>query len=772
MKHFRNGKYKEKIDILVQYLSKYPREYYVVAFFLLIFFMIIKTLFGFTVMNHAYYKNLADQQQTSQIKTPTVRGAIYSSNDKWNVLAVWVDLNDLAIDPKVEGNKEKLWIFLTDIVYNELCYLKSAFDCKRGLNKFLGTLETPDFRMNEAYLKEKIRSRVVQKISRDKVTSVLLRDNLTPQQTFDLEKLNLSGVYVNGTNLYVNPEEIVDVDFIANKLVWVTGDEFETTKYLLRKRDLRYALILNKLSISTSENIKQKIDEEKQAYLRGYLQPKDMVWGFIILTPNPHRFYPEKSLASQVLWFVNNQWEGNYGIEGYFNHIIAWKQTQKFSKKDTMWRVIDPFSFEDEATNLKWANITLTIDRNIQKAVEEIIDKDILTYKANKISVVVMNPKTWAIMAMASNPRFDPNNPWEAYELEKVTYGKFPNPAVDLLWARVLAVDNRNGKEFIYDGKKLFLREISREEYNDPKLEKYVFINRQWWGAYRNETIQDLYEPGSVMKAITVAIGIDTWEIKPFDYYKDEGFVMIDNFKIKNSTSICTWYNSLQHALDYSCNVWMIRISQKIWASLFHKYLDSFGFGKKTWITLDWEISGRLDSYERWSQAQLFTTSFGQWITATMLQMASAYSVLANGGIYVQPQIVKQIEFPDGKIIVNKKEETHRVIKESTSKTITNMLVHGVEVWYAKNGGVPGYKVAGKTWTSQIAYKGKYEDVNQLWTKIWSFGWYAPAEDPRFVIIVKVDRPRIAGDGGSATAAVTFSKISQYLFNYFAIPKK
>ncbi len=757
---------------IVKKLSKYPREYYVVVFFGVIFLFIVSELFSFTVMNNQYYKALADRQQTSQTSAPISRWTIFSSNEKWNVLAVWVDLNDLAIDPQVEWSKPKLIEFLTDVVYNELCYLKSPIECRNALTKFLWLLEIPDFRMNEWYLKQRIQSRVEERVNRDKVTSVLLRDNLSPEQAFDLDKMNLAGVYVNGVFLYINPEEISDRDFIAGKLVETIGGDFEQMKHFIRQRPLRYSPILNKLSITTSEFIKQKIDEEKQALSRGYIEKEDMVGWFIILTPNPHRLYPERSLASQVLWFVNSAWDGVYGVEGYFNNILKWKQTQTLSRKDTMGRTIDPFSFEEDILSTKWANITLTIDRNVQKAIEDIIDVDIFTYQANKVSVVVMNPKTWAIIAMASHPRVDLNSPGDAYELVKVTPEKYPLPSVNLLWARVLAVDNRDGKEYIYDGKKIFLREIEREEYDDWSLEKYVYANRQWAWVYRNETIQDLYEPGSVLKAITTAIGIDTWEIDPFEYYRDEGSVKIDRFTIRNASSVCTWYHTFQHALDYSCNVWMIRIAQRIWTSLFHKYLESFGFWKKTWITLEWETTWRLDSFERWSQAQLFTTSFGQWITSTMLQMAASYSVLANGGVYVKPQIVKQIEFPDGRVIVNKKEETHRVIKESTAKIVTDMLVNGVEKWFAKNAWVAWYRIAWKTWTSQIAYKWKYEDINGIGTKIGSFGGYAPAEDPRFVMIVKVDRPRIAWDGWSATAAVTFSKISQYLFNYYGIPKR
>lgn len=754
-----------KINHLFQ---KYPREYYVFGFFWVFATMIVIELFSFTVINHAYYKDLAIKQQTSTTKTPVSRGSIFSDNEKWKVLASSVDLNDLAIDPSLEWNKAKLATFLTDVVYTEVCYLKSANDCKKALNKFLWVLETPDFRMNEVYLKEKILARVNERISRTKVTSVLLKEGLTVEQAFELEKLNISGLYVNGTNLFVNPEEVVDQDFVANRISLITSDEESTVKYLIRKRTLRYLLIQTKLSISTSEYVKTKLEEERQAFARGFLKREDMMSQFIIMSSNQHRYYPEDDMASTILWFVDNSWEWRYGIEWYYNHILKWKTSQSYAKKDIMWRLIEPLSLEDQ-TGLAWANITLTIDRNVQKAVEDIIDVDIFDYQANNISVVIMDPKTGNVIAMASHPRFNPNSPGEAFELIKVTPEKYPNPLINLLWARVLAVDNINGDEYIYDGKKLFLREISREEFTDPTLEKYVFANRQGWGVYKNDIIQDLYEVWSIFKPIVFAAWIDSWEIKRYDMYRDEWFVKIDNFKISNVATQCLWYNTFQNAMNYSCNVWMIRIAQKIWASIFHKYIESFGIGKKTGITLEWEVFWRLEPYERWSRAQLFTTSFWLWINATMIQMASAYSALANGWIYYKPQIVKSIDFTDGRSIVNKPEATHRVLKEETSKIMTEVLVDSVNHWVAKHGGVKWYSIAWKTWTAQIAYKWWYETW-QASTR-WFFAWYAPAEDPKFVMIIKLERPR-SSIYGWETVARTFSRISQYLFNYYAIPPK
>ncbi|MBW7954595.1 penicillin-binding protein 2 [Candidatus Gracilibacteria bacterium] len=760
---------KSLILIKIKYLlEKYPREYYVIGFFIIFAVYALYHLFGFTVINYDYYKTLATNQQTSKTKTPTSRGAIYSNNEKGKTLATSVDLYDLAIDPSIEGNKVKLANFLTDTVYNEICYLKSNAICKKSLSKFLGLLEFNDFNPNEKFIKEHILEEVNKKIKRTKVTSVLLSQDLTLEKGFDLDKLNIAGIYVNGANLYVNPEEIIDENFVAKTLINYVNLDEEKIKNLIKKRDLKYLLILPKLSISSSDYLKTKIDEEKEAYKRGFIKKEDLFSSFIILQSNQHRYYPENDMASTILGFVDSSGEGHYGIEGYYDNILKGKNTENYAKKDINGRLIEPLSLENQ-TNLAGANITLTIDRNIQKAVEEIIDEDLSTYRANSISVVIMNPKNGEVVAMATNPRFDPNTPGDAFELEKVTYSKFPNMYTDLLGARVLAVDNINGKEFIYDGKKIFLREISREEVLDPKLEKYVFVNKKGGGVYKNDIIQDLYEPGSIFKPIVFAAGIDTGEINRYDMYNDKGYVQIDNFKIKNVASQCIGYNTFQNAMNYSCNVGMINIAQKIGASIFYKYIESFGIGRKTDITLEGEVFGKLDPYERWSRAQLFTTSFGQGITTTILQMASVYSTIANGGVYYKPQIVKSIDFPNGRHIVNKPEADHRVIKESTSKIMTQVLVDSVNHGVAKGGGVKGYSVAGKTGTAQIAYKGKYEAGTA--STMGFYAGYAPAEDPKFVMIVKVERPRSSIFGGE-TVAKTFAKISNYLFNYYGIPPK
>lgn len=170
---------------------------------------------------------------------------------------------------------------------------------------------------------------------------------------------------------------------------------------------------------------------------------------------------------------------------------------------------------------------------------------------------------------------------------------------------------------------------------------------------------------------------------------------------------------------------------------------------------------------------QFFTMSFGQGINMTMLQMAAAYSVLANGGVYMQPYIVESIEYPDGRVIPTVPIPLRRVIKEETSKTITAMLVDGAQNGFAAKGSVPGYAIAGKTGTSQIPYRGTYENIyfkKEVGHTTTSYGGYAPAYNPKFVMIVRFERPRTSAHA-EQTAAAVFAEAAAYLLNYYKIPK-
>ncbi len=754
------------IKKLKRFFNHIPREY--IVFFLFIFWgiILISKVFSYTVLDYKYYKTLADKQQIWKVEIPVTRWNIYSKNP--NILATSLNLNDLAVDPTMPWNKTKLMLFLRDIVYDETCKNKTKKECYENILKFVKKLEIKDFKYDEKYIKNLILDTIKNKLSNLKVTSVLLVSWLSENKQKSIKNLWLSWVYVNNWNLYVNPEEIVLPDLVAQKLSKFIDIPEPRIKYLIRKRIKRYIPIIKKLSIQENEKLDKYLKEEKKAVKAWILSEENSIYKFIILTPYPQRYYPEKKLASQVIWFIDNAWVGHYWLEWYFNDILKWNKGFILAKKDIKWRIINPISLELWGLYWEWAQIYTTIDRNVQKKVEEFLEAWVKKFRANKGSVVVMNPKTWEIIAMANYPSYDPNNPWNVYELEKVNYSKYPNPLEDLKWIDLYVVDSKNWKDFIYNWKKIKLRKATKDEIWNPAIVKYKFKNNFWAWVYVNDTISSLYEPGSIMKPITVAIWLDSWEITKYSKYEDKWKVTIDDFTISNVSRKCLWYHTFWHALNFSCNVWMLKIAKKYWKAIAYEYLNKFWFWRPTWISLEWEVYKPIDSYEKWSRARLFTSSYWLWISVTPLQMAVAYSALVNGWFYVKPHIVDKIVYPNWKILKYKTEIDHRVIKESTSREITRMLVDSINNWVAKSWNVEWYTLWWKTWTAQIAIKWGYD--KWVASTNWSFVWFWPAQDPKFVVVVKLERPRTSIYWG-ATSSHIFHNIAKFLLEYYNIPK-
>lgn len=761
---------KNNTNTFINFFDRYPREKLLLAFFVVCFLYIIYSVFSYTVLNHDYYKKLADKQQLGKIIIPVNRWTIYASTTSSDTtLATSLSLDDLAIDPQVTWDKLKLWEYLTKIVYKEICEWKTIIECYNSLLKFVRVLEIPDFKFEETFIKEIISNEIINRINNTKVTSVLLYENLDEKNLEKVIMLWLPWIFFVWPNVYANPEEILNIEITAKELKTYLNLSFWELSNLLQKKEKRYIPILNRLSINISDEIEQYIKDESQAIKKWILERNNSIWWFIILTWNSSRYYPEKSLSASIVWFLDSAWVWQYWVEWFFNEQLRWNNWKIYARKDIMWRTIDSINFSNENLTTAWVDITLTIDRNIQKKVEQVIEEGVKQFKANKWSIVVMNPKTWNILAMANYPWFDLNSPADVYEIEKVNSINYPNPSIDLRWKIVLIEDQEKWEDFYYDGKKLKLKQASVEEIADPLLVKYKYKNDFWAWVYRNSIVSDLYEPWSIMKAITVAIWIDSWEINRYDMYQDNMEVVIDWFTIRNVWRECAWYQSFNNALIFSCNVWMIRIVQKIWKALLYNYQKAFWFGEPTNITLDWEVYSNLPNYEKRSKAQMYTMSYWLWISTTPLQMASAFSVLANWWVYVKPNIIKEIKTPTWKVLTYKPEKLHRVIKEETAKIITNMLVDSIENWFANKWKVEWYNMAGKTWTAEIAYKWWYEDW--IWSTIWSFAWYGPAEDPKFVIITKLDRPRTTMFWWESSAYM-FADISKYLLDYYWIPSK
>jgi cell division protein FtsI/penicillin-binding protein 2 len=726
------------------------------------------------VIDHTYYKSAADSQQKKVDKNPVSRGTISSSNETlWGVLAVSTNLGTLAIDPTQKGSLPALIVFLSEAVFAEFCSHDMS-TCVDNMSTYLREDLSARTDLTDTLLKTMIQDYLKRKIS-EPITSVNIAADLDEEVIENIIARGHEELFFISNNLYVNPTKITNADVLTAELSTLLTIDPEILRNKFKIRTKQHLEIIRKMSIGTRDMVNKRISTEKLAVKNGQIEEQSTIYPFIKIEDNLIRYYPEGDTISQITGFVDGEGKWRYGIEGYFESDLQIESPIQTVIKDTAWRPIRDYVSENSLTLKSGVDTTLTIDRNIQKEIAKRAELAQKKYRANRVSVIVMNPKTGAVVAMVNSPSFDANDFTDVYDMELVSYATYPKPELDLLGYPLYVIDTASGTLLAnVEGKRLKLRGATTNEITNYAIMKYKFKNGFGDGNYKNDVIGSLYEPGSVFKAFSVAIGIDTGEITPDDTYYDRGYVELDvggskPIKISNVSRTCIGRHTYLHALNWSCNVGMINIVEKVGKSLFAQYLVDFWFNNKTNITTDGEVYAQIAPYEKWPRAQFFNMSFGQGISVTMLQMASAYSVLANGGVYMQPYIIESMTYPDGKKVETVPTPLRRVLKESTSKQITAMLVDGVRNGFAREGGVLWYTLAGKTGTSQIPGKGGYEPGGAGHT-IASFGGYGPASNPKFVLIVRVDRPRNS-EWSEASSSPLWQEMAKYLLEYYKVPK-
>jgi stage V sporulation protein D (sporulation-specific penicillin-binding protein) len=446
--------------------------------------------------------------------------------------------------------------------------------------------------------------------------------------------------------------------------------------------------------------LKRKLsDEETEAI-------KDLNLTGLVLVPETWRFWPEKSLLSQVLGFVNMDGKGQYGLEQEFNKELCGVPGQLRVETDAIGTIIatgDNIKVQPKDGD----DLVLTIDKNIQSFVENALDKAVKKHRADEGTVIVMDPYSGDIIAMATQ------------------YGSKSN------------IDLNNYNKISMDDLRLF----------------------------DNSAIRP-YEPGSIFKVLTMAAGLDSGKIKADETFLDTGKIVIDGHPIMNSDKKSHGLVDMSYVLQESLNLGTTHIQQKLGKSLFYEYLTSkFGFGTKTGIELGMEDSGQVSSPSQVSNHTYASISFGQAITATPVQLAAAVSAIANGGNLVRPTIIDSF-IREGKFQEkNEKEVIKRAISQQASKEVTMMMVNVVEKGHGKRAKVNGYKIAGKTGTAQVPIPGGY-DPNKT---IGSFVGFGPATNPKFVVLTRVVNPKDV-IWAESTAAPLFSDIMSYILNYYQIP--
>lgn len=649
------------------------------------------------------------------------------------------------------------------------------------------------------------------RISEKRVTFVPLKYGATKVQMQAIAQLRIPGITVSLDQklIYANPEEVPQssVSAIARSIAPALDTDVARAEELLVSRPLRYVSIMKHLPPEASLKIKEAQLQSYKDTVAQHQQTKGQEavaeatypLRSIALIPEHWRYYPDGMIASQVVGFLNTDQDPQYGIERTFNAQLRGQEGLISTVSDPMGgqiltdqqTVIDP---KDGDT------ITLTIDRSIQKEVETILDEGVKRYRADSGQAIVMDPNTGRILAMANAPLFDSNNYAVVYEKEPIQipegrrkqivveiYNPENNARVvkayidDIFTASGRLVLSDKTQSQLADLEKLYdLRDLARYYlYLGPTLNIEVFPtddphlwlkfkNNIGVGAYLNRAVQEIYEPGSVMKPIIMSIAIDQGEVVPEDTYDDNGPVEVDQFKIDNNDNTHYGHVTMTNCLEFSINTCMTSVAFKLGPKLLYSMIDRFGFGKITGIELEDELPGEVRPWKEWSRTLLATTGFGQGLSATPLQVITAWSALANGGKLLRPTLVDSIAHADGTLEHTDTRVLDQVITKQTSETITAMLVSSATRGFAKKGKVAGYRIAGKTGTSQIAGPGgRY--ISGTGSTFATYAGFAPVDHPRFVVLVKLDQPQATIHGATAAAPI-FHDIAQYLFKYYGIP--
>jgi len=422
--------------------------------------------------------------------------------------------------------------------------------------------------------------------------------------------------------------------------------------------------------------------------------------GLVDFVPDTWRTYPEGSLAAQVLGYVDLDGVGHYGIEQQYNRLLAGHNGLMTTEMDENGQPL-PFGAKEYIPPVDGANLTLTLDANIQRMAEQGLQATVKKYGARDGTVIIVNVHTGAIIAMASTPTFNPNN----YGLAAAQYG---------------------------------------------------------YQIFQNPAISTVYDPGSTMKAVTMSTGLNLGVIKPDTSFYDPGYFDVPgtSIQIHNWADAAYGQETMVGVLRHSANVGAAWVAvTRIGMDRFDQSLQRFGYGQLTGIDLPDESPGLLSPEH--DLLTLADNAFGESIGVTPLQQVMAYAALANGGVLMQPYIVQQIDL-NGKISVHHPVVMRRVVSAKAARELGQMLVEAAINGEAQETQVPGYEVATKTGTST-------PDPSNPNLTIASVAGFAPATDPQFAMLVKIDYPTWGVFGGTV-AAPLWHDLAERLFFYYHIP--
>jgi cell division protein FtsI/penicillin-binding protein 2 len=399
------------------------------------------------------------------------------------------------------------------------------------------------------------------------------------------------------------------------------------------------------------------------------------------------REYPEGALAAHALGFCNAEGIGFYGVEGFYDAQLKPERVERVVAVDPASEPI-PWDVAPVVMPQPGTELILTLDRTVQALAEAELARAVRDCGATGGTIIVMDPRDFGILAMASLPGYDPTR------------------YTDFLSANPSPVE-------------------------DP-------------------VVSQQYEPGSVFKVLTVSAALDAGMMTPETTYYDSGTIEVGGQVIHNATRLAYGWQTVSDILIKSLNVGAAWLSTQMGSEVFYRYVRAFGIGQPTGVDLQGEIAGQLwlpGDYEHWHDSNLGTNSFGQGVAVTPLQMITAIATVANDGTRLRPHIVSRRILPDGTVAIFQPVVEAQVIAPQTARAVAEIMVRGVEEG-ATEARISGYRIAGKTGTAQIPIPGGY-DRNGT---IVSFVGFAPVPDPQVIILVKLDRPQTSSWAGDTAA--------------------
>ena len=502
-------------------------------------------------------------------------------------------------------------------------------------------------------------------------------------------------------------------DLITDKVCSVLELDRETVAKRMERTNSQYEILKKNVEGEQAEELQTFIAENKLGYS-------------LIMTPTTKRYYPYSNVASHIVGFVNDN-GGAYGVEAAYEDVLEGTSGRVVTSKTGAGTEIYN-SYSDYIDAVDGNDITLTIDTSIQRMAEQALAAGIEKYEVQNGGIcIVMNPKTGAVLGMASSPNYDLNS-----------YGTIHDETLN---AQAAAQTEREYQSLKGQG----LKDEEGKLLTDEQLRQQArniavgaALNKQW----RSKVLNDTYEPGSTFKSVVLAAALEAGVVSDSDHFYCPGYYVVSGRRISCSEHSGHGDQTLAEAVQNSCNPAFMMIGQKLGAEKFYDYFEAFGLTEETGIDLPGEAKGIDWGRDYFTSAEghlsLATASFGQRFTVSPLQLLSAFSATVNGGYLMQPYVLQSISDPDGTIIRQTEPTVVRqVVSEQTSRRAAEILESVVSEGTGRNAYVAGYRIGGKTGTAE-GEVGVYDE------EIVSFVGFAPANDPEVIALLYFDTPKHA----------------------------